>query len=579
MLWVHDIRQPETSPSRLLTWPNPPGKPNKSSRLDLDYDPNAGDSDDGDASQQLYLTNIDEDESSETLVGDDDSPPASTMDSRRAANGDGHTANVENGQDTTSNVASLSRAGSSNTFGLGNSTNDHCAAGAVCRKLVTMRLSDSGRIVTIELDASTDNHGIEKTMPDVGQNLTLRHEGDNISPVWGGINLVIEWQPPPIVWEPPLIISARDVMQFCDEGNVVALTTNANSGRVIREQLQIGASIPQTQERLNMSVNGLEPFIIPSILSLKVIKRNPTDAVGISFTKINGTIVIDMITPASLFAGTDLRPGYECLSINGHRIRSANRAAEIVRDCKTSLRLVASSTSHRPSGSSMYTMISLKKQSRSSSMTDMKKTISTAMGQSMNDSTKSEDCAAGMYFKMKHGLVKLVKSDADSPMKTTSMKVGDYILAINGIAVGSISRTVRALSKSNHDVVPILYFSMTQLRVSISDEVMDQNLWTKEWSSDYTTCVVSQIKASSNPITIQFMDNRCEVIDPSTRTIREKAQDNIVPLDHHLISVVETLNDSMSFAFSTIFEGVKLATKRRSSSKRASAKYPVRVCV
>jgi hypothetical protein len=537
---------------------------NESSRLDLNYDPNVGNSnDDDDASQQYYLTNIDEDESSETSVGDDDVPTNGT-----AVNGVGHTV-VENGLNTSAstNITSLSREGSSNTFALARSTSDRCAAGSVCRKLVSMRLRDSGQIVTIELDASTNNHGIDETqrlIPDVGTNLTLRHDGDNDVILDGdGINLTMGWQPPLIIWEPPLIISARNVMQLYDEGNIVAVTTNANSGRVTREQSQV-ASIPQTQERLSVPEKGLEPFIIPSILSLKVIKHNPTDAVGISFTKTNGTIVIDTITPASLFAGTDLLPGYQCLSINGHRIRSANRAAEIVRDSKTSLRLIASNTSHCPLGT-MYTMISLKKNSRSSSMPDMKKTTPTATGHSMNDfSTANEECAAGMYFKMKHGLVQLVKFDSDSPIKTTSMKVGDYILAINGIAVGSISRTVRALSKSNHDIVPILYFSMTRLRVSISDEVMDKNLWTKEWSSDYKTCVISQIndlsdKTSSNPITIQFTDNRCELLD------------NIVPSDHHLISVVETLNNSMSLAFSTIYEGVKLATKRRSSSKRASA--------
>ena len=542
---------------------------NESSRLDLNYDPNAGDfSDDDDASQQQhFLTNIDEDESSETSVGDDDVPTNGT-----AVNEVGHTV-VENRLDT-------SRAGSSNAIGLARSTSDRCAAGAMCRKLVTMKLRDSGQIVTIELDASSNNHGIEETqhqsMPDIGQNLTLRHEGDNISPNGDEINLEIGWQSPLIVWEPPLIISARDVMQFCDEDNVVAVATNANenSGRVTTEQLQIGPPISQTQERLNMPAKDLEPFIIPSILSLKVIKHNPTDAVGISFTKTNGTIVIDTITPASLFAGTDLRPGYECLSINRHRIRSSNRAAEIVRDSKTSLRLVASNTSHRPLGT-MYTMISLKKQSRSSSLPE-RKTTPTVMGHSINDISKSEDCAAGMYFKMKHGLVQLVKFDSDSPFKTTSMKVGDYILAINGIAVGSISRAVRALSKSNNDIVPILYFGMTQLRVCISDEVMDKHLWTKEWSSDYKTCVVSPIndlsdKTSSNLSTIQFTDNRCEWLDPSTRAIREKSQDNIAPIEHHLISVVETLNNSLSLAFTTICEGVKLATKRRSSSKRASA--------
>lgn len=185
----------------------------------------------------------------------------------------------------------------------------------------------------------------------------------------------------------------------------------------------------------------------------------------------------------------------------------------------------------------------------------------------------------GMYFAMsKHGLIQLVKVDPDSPISSTSMKVGDFILAINGSVIGSISKAVQVLSSESNDtdtMVPILYFNMRQLRVSLVDKVIG-DLWKKEWSDGYDECVVLQPgsgTSSNNPLTLRFKEGgMCELLDP-LRAFRDKppssssvlAENNVgkccvVPPDHPLNSVVETLNHGIMCVLSAIQQGVQLAT-------------------
>jgi hypothetical protein len=76
---------------------------------------------------------------------------------------------------------------------------------------------------------------------------------------------------------------------------------------------------------------GLEPFVIPSVVCATIVKSTPDQKVGLAFRKAKGVIVLEKISTGSPFDGSGLRPGQECLRINGHRVRSARRAAEIVR--------------------------------------------------------------------------------------------------------------------------------------------------------------------------------------------------------------------------------------------------------
>ena len=335
------------------------------------------------------------------------------------------------------------------------------------------------------------------------------------------------------------------------------------------------------------SVKGLEPFTIPSILTTTVLKSTPTEKVGLAFRKANGTIVIEKIVPGSAFDGTALRPGFECLCINGHRLRSARRAAEIVRESGYSLTLMASNAP-RPPGT-MYTMISLDTIVSSSRDTTQ---------DAVSVSSVGGGYACGMYFKMKHGLVQLVKVDpTNSPISSTSIKMGDFVLAMNGQVIGGIGKAVEVLSevstKSNdHDSasasssggnnVPILYFNMRQLRVSLVDKVIG-DLWKKEWNEKYDECVVLQPSSSSEqsggsaangqPLTLRFKEEgMCELLDPLRGFRNEKGGDSVgVPSNHPLNSVVETLNHGIICVLSAIREGVELATTAAGSPSSSSS--------
>jgi len=331
------------------------------------------------------------------------------------------------------------------------------------------------------------------------------------------------------------------------------------------ENRSFATSNPKTEtsveesESLPTRVKGLEPFTIPSIFSSTVIKRTPDEKVGLAFRKLTGTVVIEKIVPGSPFDGTALRPGFECLSINGRRLRSARRAAEIVKESGSSLVLVASNAP-RPPGT-MYTMISLKDHHHSSGASSV---------------SLRRDSVVGMYFEMKHGLVQMVKMDRDSPIGSTSMKVGDFVLALNGTVVGSISKAVEVLSESNdNDMVPILYFNMRQLRVSLVDKVIGDS-WKKEWSDGYDECIVLQPtgnNGSSNPLTLRFKEEgMCELLDPLNKISDNQAfMPSVVPANHPLNSVVETLNHGIICVLSAIREGVELATATKGVSSPSNS--------
>jgi hypothetical protein len=85
---------------------------------------------------------------------------------------------------------------------------------------------------------------------------------------------------------------------------------------------------PPTHESSN---NSVDQFIIPTIVTATYVKSTPDQKVGLSFRKSKGVVIIEKISPGSVFDGSQLKSGQECLCINDHRIRSARRAAEVVR--------------------------------------------------------------------------------------------------------------------------------------------------------------------------------------------------------------------------------------------------------
>mmetsp|Transcript_26611 Transcript_26611/g.57207 ORF Transcript_26611/g.57207 Transcript_26611/m.57207 type:complete len:589 (-) Transcript_26611:98-1864(-) len=536
---------------------------NQSSRLDLelDYDPEADYYSDSGSSHRL---NQIQESQSYASVSASASASASDMES---------TVEVEDLTNNAIEVEGLRGGGQRRQQMHSHETNgvsQNHKREATNRKLVKIKLWDPGdesaqpSVLTVAVDALSiqvlgDVHDMSLG---VGQTIELQHkiskEGRHLFE--GGEEQRVEitsrqsrrWKEE--TWQPPLTISEEDRARASgahadnqrNQPQSMPTEHPTTTAEVSSETAAISDPKTETSETIPTRVKGLEPFTIPSILSSTVIKRTPTEKVGLAFRKANGTVAIEKIVPGSAFDGTALRPGYECLCINGHRLRSARRAAEIVRDSGTSLTLVASDAP-RPPGT-MYTMISLDNDSASMS--------------------SGRDYTVGMHFQMKHGLVQLCMVDADSPIGSTSMKVGDFVLAINGSAIGTISKAVEVLSEFNEDMVPILYFNMRQLRVSLVDKVIG-DLWKKEWSDGYDECVVLQPGSGSNPLTLRFQEEgMCELLDP-LRAFRDKSSENassVVPPDHPLNSVVETLNHGIVCVLSAIREGVELATFPKAGS-------------
>ncbi|KAL7465460.1 hypothetical protein ACHAXS_005775 [Conticribra weissflogii] len=348
--------------------------------------------------------------------------------------------------------------------------------------------------------------------------------------------------------------------------NTSEIQNNDRTMGVHKDNQNISSSQNQTPHKTTATTNNnskpttpeqpppkpLDPFTIPTILSTTIIKQTPNQKVGLAFRKSTaGNVVIEKIMPGSVFDGTAMKAGHECLIINGHRVRSARKAAEIVRESEKKLTLVVSSAV-RPPGT-MYTIISIGGGG----------TRSAEKGKRGHDDRGDHPtaCAAGMHFKMKQGLVQLVKIDPGSPLAGASMKVGDFVLAVNGSAVATISDAIRLLSKSENqeeDLIPILYFNMRQLRVSLVDKVIG-DLWKKDWSEAYDECVVLEPGASSKPLTFKFNEEgRCELLDP-LRAFRVSGEP-LIPLDHPLNSVMDTLNHGIICVLAAIRQGLELAT-------------------
>jgi len=327
--------------------------------------------------------------------------------------------------------------------------------------------------------------------------------------------------------------------------NTPAKEQTSNSPPPLKRKTSEGLqSLAHSVESLPIPEKGLKPFTIPSLITSTATKSDPTQKVGLAFRKTGGanTVIIENIAPGSLFDGKGLRSGHEILCINGHRVRSARRAAEVVRESRDSLTLVVSNAI-RPPGA-MYTMLS----------------IADHRHQDVSYLGKKKNYVAGMYFKMKNGLVQLVKVDEDSPVVETSMKVGDFILAVNGKVAGSILSVVDAfVDSAKEEFFPVLYFNVRNLRVSLVDTNIGDR-WKKEWSDYCDECtILSPGSPGSTPLILRFKDNGiCELVDPLRKTNGNPAV--ITSQDNPLQPVVEAINYGTICLLSAIREGVNNAS-------------------
>eukprot|EP00956_Cyclotella_meneghiniana_P007029 scaffold9485_cov69-Cyclotella_meneghiniana.AAC.6 len=156
----------------------------------------------------------------------------------------------------------------------------------------------------------------------------------------------------------------------------------------------------------------------------------------------------------------------------------------------------------------------------------------------------------GMTFEMNHGLVQLTSVDASSPVVYSSLTVGDFILAINGVVTTSVESTILSLSEASGDMLPILYFNVRQIRVSMLNKVLDDS-YKKKWSESCDECVLSATAGNSNPLSLRFNDSGTCVLNLHNNS-------SLTLSDHPLNEVVKTLNNGIGCVLDAIRPKVNL---------------------
>ena len=272
---------------------------------------------------------------------------------------------------------------------------------------------------------------------------------------------------------------------------------------------------------------------LPRVVKATIVKENKKTKTGIGFKKRDQAIVINKISEGSLFSGTDLHVGYECLSVNGQTIRDPKHALKIVMDSIGEVTLIACSGGPRPQGTAV---------------TIVKK--------------KSGDYKPGLWFRpLNKVLVRISDIDESGPFANTSLRPGDVCLSINNALITDPGTASQAMKRAE-GLVAMLYFSLTALRENAVEKIfLDENrkpcvvTWLNE-----DLCSVKSASGGLINITLRFHeDGTCEDVAPwknmfSRDEDAAEGEDTIIHLhwynkhiDHRIQQLNKILMNNMSF--------------------------------
>lgn len=232
--------------------------------------------------------------------------------------------------------------------------------------------------------------------------------------------------------------------------------------------------------------------VIPRIISASVVKTK--EPVGLTLSCNNdarytsSSAVVSSISPQSPFHpenyshGEAIREGDEILTINGHRVKDARRAAEMIRATDEGVLTVVASTA-APAGDhctddgrkrgvrrrldgTTYHMIRLSKYvEEGGSSASMSRCTYQGMTLEVIDLTSS--------------FVSIKSVEPSSVFARSGLKTGDVLLTVDGSIVRTADEAIRALS-ANQDtnvidrVIVLLVFSVWDMRTRvIRDELSD----------------------------------------------------------------------------------------------------------
>lgn len=184
-------------------------------------------------------------------------------------------------------------------------------------------------------------------------------------------------------------------------------------------------------------------------------------------------IFVSKIAKKSLFDDSELTEGCEILVVNDHRVRSARKGADLVKNCSSWLTVMASKGS-RPEDSDM-SMFRVEEE--------------------------QWNC---IRFKTTNGLVRI--TDKSGPFKKSPFMNGDICLAINGIAVNDAHKAMEIVSEDTPGLIVVLSFSLRKLQRKLVESLLYGSLQI-QWDDKRNECKLSNSSPANALCTLRFRDD------------------------------------------------------------------------
>eukprot|EP00581_Thalassiosira_minuscula_P016282 CAMPEP_0183730784 /NCGR_PEP_ID=MMETSP0737-20130205/33668_1 /TAXON_ID=385413 /ORGANISM="Thalassiosira miniscula, Strain CCMP1093" /LENGTH=467 /DNA_ID=CAMNT_0025963365 /DNA_START=8 /DNA_END=1411 /DNA_ORIENTATION=+ len=246
-------------------------------------------------------------------------------------------------------------------------------------------------------------------------------------------------------------------------------------------------------------------YAIPAMATASVMKERAEDRMGMVFTEKRHKIILTNMTPKCPFRETTLAINDELLMINGHRVKSAKKAAELIKMSCGKLTLTVFK-GKRPKESELEMM------------------------------KLSEPDFGDIQFSTENGMVHINRAGGRFS-KSGRIKAGDICLTINGRPVKDAemaSNLIREavvlgpvtpqMMKSEHDdfnsgpipcgLVIMLVFSLSKARARLITKI-SSNL-PLIWNAQYNECAIGLPSGTVQRILRVHNDGYCEnILEPS----------------------------------------------------------------
>jgi len=251
----------------------------------------------------------------------------------------------------------------------------------------------------------------------------------------------------------------------------------------------IGPNLSRQESKIKTGRLASE-FELPKWITASAHKAHADEKIGLVFRNEGSRVIVSKIAPTSPLLGSELKEDCELLAINGHRVKSARRAAILVKEKIGQLDFTCFKGNKPRPIESELSMLRL----------------------------TEKDCK-DIHFVTMNGLVRV--AHVFGSFSKSTIKEGDFCLSINGTVPSDASQAASLILKQSTRLIIMLSFSLSRLKANVVEYLMPRRQVVWEAGSNVCRITFSIGKKSYERRLRVHNDGNCEDISDNEVFSRE----------------------------------------------------------